>query len=77
MSLTDVERGRSVRFVAVDGGRAFQGRLAAMGLVPGAEIQVVRNEGNGFVILSGGSSRMARGRGLADRMSVEADFFEA
>jgi ferrous iron transport protein A len=70
MSLTDVKTGRRVRFVAVDGGHALQGRLAALGLVPGAEIQVVQNEGRGPVILSVGSSRMALGRGMADKILV-------
>jgi ferrous iron transport protein A len=70
MSLTDVQGGKRVRFVAVDGGRVLQGRLAALGLVPGAEIQVVQNEGRGPVILSVGSSRMALGRGMADKIIV-------
>ncbi|OPY93042.1 MAG: FeoA domain protein [Syntrophaceae bacterium PtaU1.Bin231] len=70
MSLTDVQGGKRVRFVAVDGGRVLQGRLAALGLVPGAEIQVVQNEGRGPVILSVGSSRMALGRGMADKILV-------
>jgi len=40
MPLTIVQAGRRVRLVAVEAGGGLQGRLASLGLIPGAEIEV-------------------------------------
>jgi Fe2+ transport system protein FeoA len=46
--LCDVAPGQRVRFLAADmGGRELQAHLASMGLHPGVEIQVIRNQGRG------------------------------
>lgn len=70
MSLGNVAKGKRVRFLAAEGGRALQGRLAAMGLVPGAEIEVIQNEGSGPIILCLRGSRIALGRGMACKIQV-------
>jgi len=70
MLLTDVKKGKRVRFVALEGGHNLQGRLASMGLLPGAALEVIQNEGGGPIILSVGGSRMALGRGMACRILV-------
>lgn len=70
MPLTIVQVGRKVRFVAVDAGRGLQGRLAAMGLVPGAEIEVLRNSMQGPFLIAVKGSRIALGRGMAQKILV-------
>ena len=47
MPLTIIQVGRIVKLVAVEAGGGLQGRLAAMGLVPGVEMEVLRNTPHG------------------------------
>ena len=70
MPLTIVQAGRRVRFVAVDAGHGLQGRLAAMGLVPGVEIEVLRNSLHGPFLVAVKGSRIALGRGMAQKIQV-------
>jgi Fe2+ transport system protein FeoA len=70
MPLTIVQVGRRVRFVAADAGCGLQGRLAAMGLVPGAEIEVLSNSTHGPFLISVKGSRVALGRGMAQKIQV-------
>ena len=70
MSLTMVKSGQRVRFLAVRAGRGLQARLAAMGLVPGVEIEVVRNSMQGPFIIDVKGSRLMLGRGMANKIIV-------
>lgn len=71
MPLTIVQAGRRVRLVAVDAGYGLQGRLAAMGLVPGVEIEVLRNSLHGPFLIAVKGSRIMIGRGMAQKIIVE------
>ncbi|MFH2118994.1 MAG: FeoA family protein [Pseudomonadota bacterium] len=71
MPLTIVQVGRRVRLVAVDTGRGLQSRLAAMGLVPGVEIEVLRNSLHGPFLIAVKGSRIMLGRGMAQKIVVE------
>ena len=55
---------------SVDGGREMSGRLAAMGLTPGAEIQVLQNLGRGPVLAKIRDTRIALGRHQANLVFV-------
>ena len=70
MPLTIMQPGRRVRLISVNAGEGLVGRLAAMGLVPGAEIEIMRNSARGPVILMLGESRIMLGRGTAEKLSV-------
>jgi Fe2+ transport system protein FeoA len=66
-----VRQGGKARLLAVQGGRGLRGRLAAMGLIPGCEIQVLRNPGCGPFIVAVGGTRIVIGRGMAMKIEVE------
>lgn len=70
MPLTIVQVGRCVRLVAVDAGHGLQSRLAAMGLVPGVEIEVLRNSQYGPFLIAVKGSRIMLGRGMAQKIMV-------
>ena len=55
----------------LDGGNEFSGRLAAMGLVLGAALQVMQNSGKGPMLVLVRDTRLALGRGEAQRILVE------
>jgi len=70
MPLTIVPAGRRVRLVAVDAGQGLKGRLAAMGLVPGVEIEMLRNSPQGPFLIAVKGSRIILGRGMAQKIII-------
>lgn len=68
--LSEIDRGRRVRMHSVDAGAMLQSRLTAMGLYPGVEFDIVRNDSRGPVILSVKGARLMLGRGVADKVRV-------
>lgn len=71
MPLSMVSAGRSVVLRRVNAGRGLVSRLTSMGLIPGVEVHVHRNDRNGPVVLGVAGNRFMLGRGMADKMSVE------
>ncbi len=71
MPLTKVNSGAKAVLRTITGGRQLRVRLAALGLLPGTELQVVQNSGQGPFIVSVRGSRIVLGRGMAARMEVE------
>lgn len=69
--LCDVAPGQRVRFLAADmGGRELQAHLASMGLHPGVEIQVIRNQGRGPFVILVHDTRLMLGHGLTRKIRV-------
>jgi ferrous iron transport protein A len=68
--LSQVDEGEIVSIVAIDGGGGLRSRLTTMGLLPKTRIKVVRNGGFGPFVIRIGNSRMALGRGVADKIVV-------
>jgi ferrous iron transport protein A len=71
VSLGDVRSGRSVRISRMTGGHHFLSRLASLGFTPGADLQVVQNYGRGPIIVTLRDTRVALGRGEAQKILVE------
>jgi ferrous iron transport protein A len=70
MPLTIIQAGRRVTLKAVEAGEGLSGRLASLGLVPGAEVEIMSNVAHGPVILMLGESRIMLGRGMAEKILV-------
>jgi ferrous iron transport protein A len=70
VSLGAVESGALVQIERIHGGRHFLGRLASLGFTPGARLKVVQNYRHGPIIVSLRDTRVALGRGEADRIQV-------
>ncbi len=64
--------GERVRIVEIRGGRGFEGRLASMGLKRGTEIEVINSNAPGPVIVASGETRLAIGRGMAQKIFVSS-----
>ena len=67
--LTKVPLGERVRLISIEGGRELTRRLAELGLTTGVELRVLQDSG-GPVILAVRDSRIALGRGMADKIIV-------
>ena len=68
--LKDVKCGQEVALVRVEGGRAFQHRLAEMGLVPGVRFRVTARGKTGPFIVSVKHTRLVLGEATVDRVLV-------
>ena len=62
--------GRKVRLVSVNGGRAVCSHLAALGLIPGVEVEVKRNTPGGPFILGLKGGQLVIGKGMAQKILV-------
>jgi Fe2+ transport system protein FeoA len=63
-------RGSKVRLVSINGGKQMTSRLAAMGLLPGVEVEIISNTPGDPFILDVRGSRLALGRGMAHKIFV-------
>jgi len=68
--LSLAKAGESVRLIRVDGGSSLKQRMVSMGLLPGSNFEVVKNKGNGPVVLSVKGARLIVGRGMSDRIMI-------
>lgn len=71
MPLTLVSVGEEVRLLSVRGGQALRKRLADLGLNVGMTVRVVQVDPQGPIILAVKDSRLAIGRGMAQKVMVE------
>ena len=69
LTLDDAERNTRVRVVRVAGRPRLIQRLAALGVVPGATLTVVKPHGPAIVSLGG--ARIAIGKGAAQSVEIE------
>ncbi len=71
MPLTMIREGKKAVLRSIEGGRQLRSRLAALGLLPGAELEVIQNSGHGPFVIAVKGSRIVIGRGMAARIAVE------
>lgn len=69
--LSAVEAGQTVRLRCVNACGGLEARLAAMGLLPGVELEVIRSAPNGPFIIEVKSTRLVLGRGMAQKIEVD------
>lgn len=69
--LAAIPAGQRVRITGVEGGARVQSRLIGMGLIAGVSVDVRSNDGGGPILLAVRHSRIALGRGMAQKVRVE------
>lgn len=62
--------GRKVRLVSVNGGRSMCSHLAALGLIPGVEVEIKRKSPGGPFVLGIKGGQLVIGRGMAQKILV-------
>ncbi|NJF24636.1 FeoA family protein [Thermococcus sp. Bubb.Bath] len=73
MPLAFVEEGRRAVIRGIAGGRGVLLRLTELGLSPGSEVVVVRNQMAGPMMVAVRGTQLALGRGLAMKIQVEVE----
>lgn len=71
MPLSTICEGKRAILKKIAGGRQIKGRLAALGLLPGTELEVIQNSGHGPFVVAVRGSRIVIGRGMASHIEVE------
>ncbi len=71
MPLGFLEAGKNATICKVLGGNGLRTKLGEMGFALGTSIQTVRNDGTGPVVISVMDSRVALGRGMAQKILVQ------
>ena len=69
--LAEMATGARVVFRGVNAGRALSSRLAALGLVDGAQLEVMQNSTSGPVLVRVHNTRVALGHDEAMKVLVE------
>lgn len=70
--LADIPDGSTARITAVSGGRSCREKMAAMGLFPGTDVQVIHKPGeDGMMLVSVGSVRLMLDMTMASIILVE------
>jgi Fur family ferric uptake transcriptional regulator len=73
LPLAMAKAGEKLLIKEITGGREARTRLASMGLRPGDVLEVISNDGEGRLIVGVGSTRLALGRGMAQKILVTLD----
>jgi Fe2+ transport system protein FeoA len=71
VSLVMVRQGERARVLRISAGRGLVRRLTEMGLLPGAEIEIISGRQPGPIIIRLQGLRFGLGFGLAKRIFVE------
>ncbi|MDY6881493.1 MAG: FeoA domain-containing protein [Desulfatiglans sp.] len=71
MVLSATKPGMEVTVTDIIGGRGVRSRLYSMGFTPGTKLTVLKGEGGGPVMVAVRGSRVAIGRGMANKITVE------
>ena len=71
MVLSRIDPGAEVILIDIEGGRGLRSKLYSMGLVPGVNLKILNGNGSGPVMIAVKDSRLAIGRGMAEKIIVE------
>ncbi len=69
-SLAQLPAGAYATILTFTGGRAVNNRLASLGFTPGVEVGMAQNFGRGPLIVTVRGTRVALGRGEAEKIFI-------
>ena len=68
--LTEAPKRKVIRLISISGNRGITQRLAELGLTLGTKIKIIQDSG-GPLIIEVRNSKIALGRGMAEKLIVE------
>ena len=69
--LSEFQKGVEIKIKSIDCGKNFKRRLIELGLFVGAEVQIIKNDKFGPLIIKIFDSQIALGRGEAEKIYGE------
>jgi ferrous iron transport protein A len=69
--LSNVKAGQTATIQSLRGGYGFRSRLASLGFTPEAQVTMLQNQGRGPLLVALRGTRIALGRGEAQKIFVE------
>jgi Fe2+ transport system protein FeoA len=69
--LSQVEQGTKVYIQSLHEGNELNRRLTSLGFTPGVDVEIIQNFGRGPMIVMVRGTRVALGRGEAEKISVD------
>lgn len=71
--IKSIEQGKTVVVKRIDSGHQMKHRLAEMGIIPGEEIDVVKNETGFPVIIRVKETKLMLGKGMCGKIMVSEE----
>ena len=68
-TLDKVKEGETIKVNCIDCGQRIKHRLCSLGVMGGKEIKIVKNDGKGPIIIKVLDSKLAIGRGQAEKIN--------
>ena len=68
--LSEAPLGTPLRVTGISGGYRSQARLAALGILPGEQVEIVQRDNGGPILLDVKGTRVALGRGISLKVLV-------
>jgi len=68
--LSSLATGQKRRVINIEAGHDLQARLAGLGIIPGVELHMTRNDDVGPVVVAVNKTRVVLGRGMAEKVTV-------
>lgn len=72
LNLSAVPAGKRAVIKGIKGGKNLKKRLLELGITENSQVEVIKNNGCGPLIIASGNCRFAIGRGMA--IKIEVDF---
>lgn len=73
LPLTAVAKGSEATLISINSGKGLRMKLISMGLVEGVKIRVLQTRGYGRCVILAGNTRLALGRGIAQKIYVRQE----
>jgi len=71
MVLTNAKKGNVYRIANIDVNESLLGKLASLGLIPGAEVEILQGSVHGASLVLCKGAQFALGRGLANQIQLD------
>lgn len=71
VKLINLQQGKKAIVSKIEGGMGIKRKLQAMGIYAGNEIKIIQSLSRGPIIVESGNTRLAIGRGMAEKIEVE------
>jgi len=69
--LINLQPGKEAVVLKIEGGMGIKRKLQAMGIYVGNQIKVIQSLSSGPIIIESGNTRLAIGRGMAEKIEVQ------